>query len=254
MLLFFHFHKPLALSMPVIWTALAIQYKKNSPKSTSPKPHYYLSICFFVRERGRSHFCAFSGHIRVRWRRIHMVSGVKRAPPLCHTRFRGVAGSSGTQPITSHLADQVSFACLWSFDLLMTVHVSFSCLSWSRFSTDEGQCWHVYNFTDDPIYFTGLASEPGARSMNISLWGYRETVLNQYWISITIDFRQLLSRDCEWTFITILLLYHILYYNICIRDAPIPVSVCTSIPSQYQTHVLVLVKLHRYQRTILYVT
>lgn len=68
----------------------------------------------------------------------------------------------------------------------------------TRFSTDEGQCWHVYNFTDDPIYFTGLASEPGARSMNVSLWGYRETVLNQYWVSVTVDFRLLLSRDCEW--------------------------------------------------------
>uniref|UniRef100_A0A8C2BRY5 Sortilin n=1 Tax=Cyprinus carpio TaxID=7962 RepID=A0A8C2BRY5_CYPCA len=66
-----------------------------------------------------------------------------------------------------------------------------------EFSTDEGQCWHVHNFTDEPMYFTGLASEPGARSMNISLWGYRETVLNQYWVSVTIDFRQLLSRDCQ---------------------------------------------------------
>ncbi|TRY94890.1 hypothetical protein DNTS_032990, partial [Danionella cerebrum] len=65
------------------------------------------------------------------------------------------------------------------------------------FSTDEGQCWHVHNFTDEPIYFTGLASEPGARSMNVSLWGYRDTVMNQYWVSITIDFRRLISRDCQ---------------------------------------------------------
>uniref|UniRef100_A0A8C2KYR2 Sortilin-like n=1 Tax=Cyprinus carpio TaxID=7962 RepID=A0A8C2KYR2_CYPCA len=65
------------------------------------------------------------------------------------------------------------------------------------FSTDEGQCWHVHNFTDDPMYFTGLASEPGARSMNVSLWGYRETIMNQYWVSVTVDFRQLLSRDCQ---------------------------------------------------------
>uniref|UniRef100_A0A3Q3KGR0 VPS10 domain-containing protein n=1 Tax=Monopterus albus TaxID=43700 RepID=A0A3Q3KGR0_MONAL len=63
------------------------------------------------------------------------------------------------------------------------------------FSTDEGQCWGVYNFTNDPIYFTGLASEPGARSMNVSIWGYRDSLLAQYWISITIDFRELLTRD-----------------------------------------------------------
>lgn len=64
-----------------------------------------------------------------------------------------------------------------------------------RFSTDEGQCWHSYNFSDYPIYFTGLASEPGARSMNVSIWGYRETY---DWVSFTIDFRELLTRDCEW--------------------------------------------------------
>lgn len=63
-----------------------------------------------------------------------------------------------------------------------------------RFSTDEGQCWHSYNFTDLPIYFTGLATEPGARSMNVSIWGYRESY---DWVSFTIDFRDLLTRDCE---------------------------------------------------------
>lgn len=68
-----------------------------------------------------------------------------------------------------------------------------------RFSTDEGQCWYRYNFTTDPLYFTGLASEPGARSMNVSVWGYRETLITQYWVSITIDFNELLTRDCEST-------------------------------------------------------
>ncbi|KAK0146775.1 Sortilin [Merluccius polli] len=65
-----------------------------------------------------------------------------------------------------------------------------------KFSTDEGQCWSVYNFTNEPIHFTGLASEPGARSMNVSLWGYRDSVISQYWVSFTIDFRELLTRDC----------------------------------------------------------
>ncbi|CAL8259157.1 unnamed protein product [Gadus morhua 'NCC'] len=65
-----------------------------------------------------------------------------------------------------------------------------------KFSTDEGQCWGVYNFTNEPIMFTGLASEPGARSMNVSLWGYSDSVFSQYWVSFTIDFRELLTRDC----------------------------------------------------------
>lgn len=67
-----------------------------------------------------------------------------------------------------------------------------------RFSTDEGQCWHVHQFTSDPIHFTGLASEPGARSMNVSVWGYRDSLLSQYWVSVTVDFRELLTRTCEY--------------------------------------------------------
>uniref|UniRef100_A0A671SSC2 Sortilin n=1 Tax=Sinocyclocheilus anshuiensis TaxID=1608454 RepID=A0A671SSC2_9TELE len=90
------------------------------------------------------------------------------------------------------------YAILDSGGLLVAVeHNPSHPISQIKFSTDEGQCWHVHNFTDDPMYFTGLASEPGARSMNVSLWGYRETVLNQYWVSVTFDFRQLLSRDCQ---------------------------------------------------------
>lgn len=65
-----------------------------------------------------------------------------------------------------------------------------------RFSTDEGQCWHTYNFTNDPLHFSGMDSEPGSRSMNVSVWGYRSDFSN--WVVITIDFRKLLTRDCEY--------------------------------------------------------
>ncbi|CAM9183180.1 unnamed protein product [Lampetra planeri] len=63
-----------------------------------------------------------------------------------------------------------------------------------KFSTNEGQCWHTYNFTSDPFHFSGMDSEPGSRSMNISLWGYRNDFSR--WVVITIDFRRLLARDC----------------------------------------------------------
>ncbi|XP_008316698.1 sortilin 1b [Cynoglossus semilaevis] len=90
------------------------------------------------------------------------------------------------------------YAILDSGGLLVAVeHNPNQPISRIKFSTDEGQCWAVYNFTDDPIYFSGLASEPGARSMNLSLWGYRDSLLSQYWVSITIDFKDLLTRTCE---------------------------------------------------------
>ncbi|XP_036388856.1 sortilin-like [Megalops cyprinoides] len=90
------------------------------------------------------------------------------------------------------------YAILDSGGLLVAVeHNPSQPISQLKFSIDEGQCWHNYTFTKEPLYFTGLASEPGAHSMNLSIWGYRESLLSQYWVSITIDFNQLLSRDCD---------------------------------------------------------
>ncbi|XP_068198985.1 sortilin 1b [Antennarius striatus] len=92
------------------------------------------------------------------------------------------------------------YAILDSGGLLVAVeHNPIETINQIKFSTDEGQCWSVYNFTEEPIYFTGLASEPGARSMNVSIWGYRDSLISQYWVSITIDFRDLLTRDCNVT-------------------------------------------------------
>ncbi|KAI5610110.1 sortilin 1b precursor [Silurus asotus] len=90
------------------------------------------------------------------------------------------------------------YAILDSGGLLVAVeHNPTVPISQIKFSTDEGQCWHEYTFTQEPIYFTGLASEPGAHSMNVSIWGYKDSLLNQYWVSVTIDFKELLTRDCS---------------------------------------------------------
>ncbi|TSW62352.1 Sortilin [Bagarius yarrelli] len=89
------------------------------------------------------------------------------------------------------------YAILDSGGLLVAVeHNPKEPISKLKFSTDEGQCWHEYSFTDEPIYFTGLASEPGVHSTNVSIWGYRDSMLSQYWVSVTIDFHELLTRDC----------------------------------------------------------
>ncbi|MEQ2198060.1 hypothetical protein XENOCAPTIV_007174 [Xenoophorus captivus] len=86
------------------------------------------------------------------------------------------------------------YAILDSGGLLVAVEHTNSPLNQIKFSTDEGQCWHTYNFTSDPFHFSGMDSEPGSRSMNVSLWGYR----NDYtkWVVITVDFKKLLTRDC----------------------------------------------------------
>lgn len=90
------------------------------------------------------------------------------------------------------------YAILDSGGLLVAVeHSTTEPVNQIKFSTDEGQCWYIYNFTNEPIHFTGLASEPGALSMNVSVWGYRDSLISQYWVSVTIDFRELLTRDCR---------------------------------------------------------
>uniref|UniRef100_A0A7N5ZUQ0 VPS10 domain-containing protein n=1 Tax=Anabas testudineus TaxID=64144 RepID=A0A7N5ZUQ0_ANATE len=66
------------------------------------------------------------------------------------------------------------------------------------FSTDEGQCWKSYNFTEQPFYFAGLASEPGTKAMSVSVWGFRPEADGQpMWVAVTIDFQSLITRQCK---------------------------------------------------------
>ncbi|XP_068163116.1 sortilin isoform X2 [Antennarius striatus] len=66
-----------------------------------------------------------------------------------------------------------------------------------KFSTDEGQCWKSYNFTEQPFFFAGLASEPGTKAMNVSVWGFRpEEDAQPMWVAVTIDFQSLITREC----------------------------------------------------------
>lgn len=155
------------------------------------------------RECRRRHLGDEAWRVRVwRWG-LHLDQSPGGAPSLRHSGLGRPAGRSGAEPSSSHQPDQVSprnrFFFLGMFGKISGWILYHTCLCHARFSTDEGQCWGVYNFTDDPVYFTGLASEPGARSMNVSLWGYRSSLFHQYWISFTIDFRDLITRNCEWS-------------------------------------------------------
>ncbi|XP_061211693.1 sortilin-like isoform X1 [Neopsephotus bourkii] len=89
------------------------------------------------------------------------------------------------------------YSILDSGGLIVAVEHSSQPINTIEFSTDEGQCWYRYPFSKDPIFFTGLASEPGARSMTVSVWGFRGSFFFRKWVSYTIDFSELLSRACE---------------------------------------------------------
>ncbi|XP_075886207.1 sortilin [Nelusetta ayraudi] len=67
-----------------------------------------------------------------------------------------------------------------------------------KFSTDDGQCWKSYNFTEQPFFFAGLASEPGTKAMMVSVWGFRPEEDGQpMWVTVTIDFQSLITRECN---------------------------------------------------------
>ncbi|XP_030077384.1 sortilin isoform X2 [Microcaecilia unicolor] len=89
------------------------------------------------------------------------------------------------------------YAILDSGGLIVAVEKSYNPISVIKFSTDEGQCWYTYNFTKEPFIFTGLATEPGARSMNVSIWGFQQFLMYKFWVSYTINFKDLLTRPCE---------------------------------------------------------
>ncbi|XP_075052069.1 sortilin [Mixophyes fleayi] len=89
------------------------------------------------------------------------------------------------------------YAILDSGGLIVAIEQSDMPVNTIKFSTDEGQCWFSYNFSNDPLMFTGLASEPGARSLNITIWGYPPSYLKHSWLSYTVDFGSLLKQNCD---------------------------------------------------------
>ncbi|XP_018428092.1 PREDICTED: sortilin [Nanorana parkeri] len=89
------------------------------------------------------------------------------------------------------------YAILDSGGLIVAVEQSEISINTIKFSIDEGQCWFSYNFTTQPVIFTGLASEPGARSLNVTVWGYEPGLIHRVWKSYTIDFASLLNKNCE---------------------------------------------------------
>ncbi|BFZ10688.1 hypothetical protein BsWGS_13727 [Bradybaena similaris] len=64
-----------------------------------------------------------------------------------------------------------------------------------KFSTDEGNCWHTYNFTSDEIKFTGLLTEPGGKSMTVGLWGYHKD--SKKWTVSVINFSKVVTTECK---------------------------------------------------------
>ncbi|XP_053562736.1 sortilin [Bombina bombina] len=89
------------------------------------------------------------------------------------------------------------YAILDSGGLIVAVEQSDEPINTVKFSTDEGQCWYSYNFSKEPVTFIGLATEPGARSLNVTVWGHQPGLFRNIWKSYTIDFISLLQQNCK---------------------------------------------------------
>lgn len=62
------------------------------------------------------------------------------------------------------------------------------------YSVNEGRCWFKYKYTDHDFHVVGLVTEPGAKTMLFSLWGF--TLPTRAWQVVTVDFKNLLQRPC----------------------------------------------------------
>ena len=64
---------------------------------------------------------------------------------------------------------------------------------------NEGLCWFKYRFTKHDFHVTGLVTEPGAKTMRFSIWGYTLPLpeSSPEWEVITVDFEKVLTRRCK---------------------------------------------------------
>ena len=65
-----------------------------------------------------------------------------------------------------------------------------------KFSTDEGRCWHSFNFTDQDLVVTGLLTEPGNRAMSVGIWGFGKE--DRVWRVHVLNFTKIIKRPCEY--------------------------------------------------------
>ena len=82
---------------------------------------------------------------------------------------------------------------LWKFVITIHMWQLFSFLH--RFSVNQGRCWFKYRFTEREFHMTGLVTEPGAKTMRFSLWGF--SLPANEWQVITVDFHNVLKQACE---------------------------------------------------------
>ena len=64
---------------------------------------------------------------------------------------------------------------------------------------NEGLCWFKYKFAKHDFHVTGLVTEPGAKTMRFSIWGYTLPLpeSSPEWEVITVDFEKVLTRRCK---------------------------------------------------------
>ncbi|XP_078482964.1 sortilin isoform X2 [Ciona intestinalis] len=64
-----------------------------------------------------------------------------------------------------------------------------------KFSLDEGQCWHSFNFSDTPIQITGVSPEQGEKTTDLTIWGWDRNG-DGMWMVVTVDFKAVMGSQC----------------------------------------------------------
>ena len=64
-----------------------------------------------------------------------------------------------------------------------------------KYSSNLGNTWTSYKFTDEPLIITGVLTEPGNKAMSVAVWGYRPA--DKIWVVHTFNFTVLMDRQCR---------------------------------------------------------
>lgn len=80
-------------------------------------------------------------------------------------------------------------------NLIVAVPAYSSTSKYLMYSVNEGRCWFKYEFTEHEFHVAGLVTEPGAKTMRFSMWGF--TFPSREWQVITVNFGKVLGRNCQ---------------------------------------------------------
>lgn len=76
---------------------------------------------------------------------------------------------------------------------LESLNVGFSCLLLGRYSTNEGETWKTFIFSEKPVFVYGLLTEPGEKSTVFTIFGSNKENVHS-WLILQVNATDALGK------------------------------------------------------------